>query len=100
MRDDILKHMSGFHSSCEAWLILEKNFASKSRPRVIQIKKELQKFKKGNLSIVDYILKVKTLLDELTIIGCGVSDGEKFMYVLSSLDENFHNVYLTIIERF
>lgn len=95
MTDEMLKRISGFDSSREAWTKLEKSFTSKSRARVIQVKEELHGVKKGNQSIINYVLKIKFLQSA----GYGVSIEEKLMSVLSRLDESYENVFSTFTER-
>ena len=43
----------------EAWDILEKLYSTKTKARKIQLKNELNNMKKNNLSINDYVLKIK-----------------------------------------
>lgn len=99
MNNDMLQHASRFDTSRKTWFILETNFSSRSCAKSIQLKKELQNFKKCGLSIGDYVLKIKTLFDELAFIGYAISDNVKLMFILSHLDENFDNVFSTIIEK-
>lgn len=46
---------------------------------------------KGNLSVNDYVLKIKVLMDELKSAGCLITKEEVLMYVLVGLYENFDN---------
>lgn len=96
--DDILEQVAGFDTARETWLILEKFFASRSRARMIQMKEELHNLK-NNISIAEYVLKVKVLTDELVPVGCPISEEEKLMYILSGLDEKFDNVFSTITKK-
>lgn len=41
MNDGMLKKIIGFDTSWEAWIKIEKTFASKSRAKMIQLKDEL-----------------------------------------------------------
>lgn len=41
MDDNILKQVSGYDASKDAWIRLEKSFASKSGIEIIQVKDEL-----------------------------------------------------------
>lgn len=51
--------------------MLEKSYASYSRTRIIQVKKELQTLKKGILGINGYMLKIKLYVDELQEVASG-----------------------------
>lgn len=46
MGDEVLKKVSGFDTSRKAWVKLEKSFVSQSREKMIQLKGQLQNFKK------------------------------------------------------
>lgn len=96
--DELLKHVNGFNTSHEAWCILERNFTFRSRARTIQLKEELQNFKKRNFIVNDYILKINVLYDELESIRWNVTEEEKLMYVLDGLDDTFDSVLSTLIE--
>lgn len=58
-----------------------------SLKQVTQVKEEIQVFRKGNLSIVGYIFKIKLLTNELYVARCALSEEEKLMTVLGGLDE-------------
>lgn len=62
-------------------------------------KKLMHNFKKCNMSISIYIMKIKMLSDKLQATRCEKSKEEKLMTILNILDENFDNAYLTIIEK-
>jgi hypothetical protein len=53
---------------------LEKTLSSSSRARIMQLRLELQSTKKGSLSMIDYIIKVKEVADSLVAIGEPVSE--------------------------
>lgn len=63
---------------------------------MIQLK-ELQNFKKRDIKVNYYVLKIKVLCDELD--AAGYIDEEKLMYVLGDLDETLDSVFSTLIER-
>lgn len=58
----------------------------------------MKNLKKGNTSIFEYVLKTKVLSDELQIVGWSMSE-EKLMSFLSGLNEQFDNMFSTIIEK-
>lgn len=50
----------------------------------------MHNLKKNGLSIADYVLKIKTLSNELAVTRCGICDEEKIMFFfLTGLDEYF-----------
>jgi hypothetical protein len=64
----------GHTTSQSAWNALEKTLSSSSRARIMQLRLELQSTKKGSLSMIDYIIKVKEVADSLVAIGEPVSE--------------------------
>lgn len=65
MNNELIKQVVGFQTSREAWCMLEKNFSSKSQAQMIQLKEEFQNFKKQDLKVNDYVLKIKVLYYKL-----------------------------------
>ncbi|GFS40217.1 hypothetical protein Acr_00g0067230 [Actinidia rufa] len=76
-------------TSHEAWKKLQTLYASQSRTRAMQLKKELTLIQRGNRSITDYIHAVKALADELAIIDHSISDDDLTLYVLNGLGPDF-----------
>lgn len=99
MTVELMKQVVGFDTSQEAWCMLEKKFVSKSRARMIQHKEELQNFKKKDLKVNGYVLKIKVLCDELESIGCVLSGADKLMYILDGLEETFDNEFSMLTEK-
>ncbi|RVW89377.1 Retrovirus-related Pol polyprotein from transposon RE1 [Vitis vinifera] len=65
----IMAQIIGHNSSHSAWNALEKIFSSCSRARIMQLRLEFQSTKKGSMSMIDYIMKVKGAADSLAAIG-------------------------------
>lgn len=65
---------------------LEKFYSSKSRAHAIQVREELQTFKKGAVTIADYILRIKLLLGKLVAIDCSFMEEQKVIIILKGLD--------------
>lgn len=53
---------------------------------VLQLKNKLACFKKEDLSIVDYVSKVATMVEEIHEVGVPLDDGELSLIVLNGLD--------------
>lgn len=82
MTDNILKQITIFGTTRDGWVKLEKSYASKPRARAILVKYELQRLKKGNMSILNYMLQIKLITYKLDVDGCGMSDEEKLVSFL------------------
>ncbi|KAG6754633.1 hypothetical protein POTOM_040425 [Populus tomentosa] len=77
-------------SAGSAWNALEKTFSSSSRARIMQLRLELQSVKKGSLSMIDYIIKVKRAVDSLAAIGEPVFEQDQVMNLLGGLGSDYN----------
>jgi len=82
----------GDTTSQSAWNALDKTFYSSSRARIMQLRLELQSTKKGSLSMIDYIIKVKGVVDSLAAIGEPVSEQDQVMNLLGGLGSDYNAV--------
>ena len=65
----IMGQIVGYQTSHEAWTTLEKIFSVSFKARVKQLRLEFQTSRKGAMSMMEYLLKVKTIVDNLATIG-------------------------------
>lgn len=73
----------------DAWNTLSQRFASMSRSRVFQLKKDPAKIQLGSLSIAEFLQQIKANVDELAVIGRQLSDDGVALYVLDGLGPNY-----------
>ena len=57
---DIMGQIIGFQASHDAWMALHKIFFASSKARILQLRLEFQRAKKGADPMLEYILKIKT----------------------------------------
>ncbi|MCO5583686.1 hypothetical protein L7F22_037599 [Adiantum nelumboides] len=79
----LLPHASD--SSKDAWGNLIALNANNTRARKIQLKNDLNTIKQGDLSVIDYTLKIKALSESLSSIGVAVDDDDKVQACLHGL---------------
>ncbi|KAH6770031.1 hypothetical protein C2S52_014834 [Perilla frutescens var. hirtella] len=65
----------------------------------MQFKLQLQNLKKGDLSIRDYIGKIKNFYDLLSSAGHRVTDEDQILHILSGLGSDYDAVMVTITSR-
>ena len=82
----------GHTSSHSAWVALEKIFSSSSRARSMQLRLELQTTRKGSMSMIDYIMKIKSVADSLAAIGKPVYNQDQVMNLLGGLSIDYNAV--------
>ncbi|RVW43508.1 Retrovirus-related Pol polyprotein from transposon RE1 [Vitis vinifera] len=92
----IMAQIIGHNSSHSAWNALKKIFSSCSRARIMQLRLEFQSTKKGSMSMIDYIMKVKGAADSLAAIGEPVSEQDQIMNLLGGLGSDYNAVVTAI----
>lgn len=78
------------------WLALEDRFTNPTRSRVIELRRKLQSLSKNNLSIGEYLLRTKTILNHLASTGEVILERELVLYILNGLDPR----YLSFVTSF
>ncbi|KAI4324081.1 hypothetical protein L6164_023645 [Bauhinia variegata] len=79
-------------TSHQAWIQLRTAFANRSRSRVLFLKKKLSSMSKGTSTISDYLRTVKSIADELCMIGYPLDDIDLVLYCLSGLGPDFKDI--------
>ena len=82
----MIGHIQELDNSKEAWDTLKRLYSTNTKARKIQLKNELNNLKKNNLSINDYVLKIKEVSDALGSIGAPPED--------DNLDDNLVSAIL------
>ncbi|KAL5544669.1 hypothetical protein UlMin_008453 [Ulmus minor] len=95
----IMAHIIGHTTSYSTWIALEKIFSSSSRARVMQLRLELQTTKKGSMSMIDYMMKIKCASDSLAVIGEPVSEQDQIMNMLGGLGAYYNAMVAAINTR-
>ncbi|MCO5611919.1 hypothetical protein L7F22_066178 [Adiantum nelumboides] len=83
----------------DAWDNLIAFNATNTRARKIQLKNELNKIKKGDLSVNGYTLNIKALCESLSSIGVAVDDDDKVEACLHGLGNAYKQFKTNICTR-
>ncbi|XP_040959321.1 uncharacterized protein [Gossypium hirsutum] len=75
--NDILVHLTTAKTSFDIWTTIERRFSAKLTIKVSSMHHALYSLKKANLSVKEYVSKVKQLSDNLTAAGSFVSKQEQ-----------------------
>ena len=97
--EQMLGHVLHCKSASEVWIVLEQTFSAKSKARALQLRLSLQTMKKGNSSIEDYILKMKSLAMSLMAAGQQITDDELILYIHGGLGSEFEAVIVNLTSR-
>ncbi|KAH6767379.1 hypothetical protein C2S52_018362 [Perilla frutescens var. hirtella] len=99
MTNSVLISIVGLTSLKEIWTTLKANYASQSRARLMQLKYQLQMLKKGNMSMSEYLNKVKMCCDILGVTGERISDENHVLHILAGLWAEYNPIMIYITSR-
>ena len=72
----------GYESSHEAWIALQRIFSASSKALIMQLRLKFQTIKKGGDTMMELILKLKTITDNLAAIGEPVKERDQILQIL------------------
>lgn len=76
----------GYNNANEIWLALSQIYALASITRLLVLRAQLQSLKKGDMSALDYIQRIKGQCNSLATIGEPISIKDKLIYIFNGLD--------------
>ena len=94
--DAMIGHIQECTNAKDAWDTLVKLYGTTTLARKMQLKQELSNVKKGNLSINDYVLKVRNIVEKLGSIGVAVEDEDMVLVVLNGLGKDYTSFQTSI----
>jgi hypothetical protein len=97
MTKDVMAQVASCSTPREVWTLLEQTYASRSKARVVNTRMAVATTQKGNMTILEYIGKMKSLADEMASVEKALEDEELVSYVLAGLDFNFNPVVSAIV---
>lgn len=96
LTEPVLAQIIGLETSADVWNALQRHFASSSRSRIMQLRRELQLLKKGNKSMSEYFLLAKQLSDNLAACGHAISLADLQQYILNGMDSAYDAIVTTL----
>ena len=96
----IMSQIVGHQTSHDAWMALQRIFSASSKARIMQLCLEFQTAKKGVGFMLEYILRIKTISDNLAAIGEPIKDRDHILQFLGGLGPEYNSIVasLTAIE--
>ena len=85
--DTMIGHMKDLDSPAVAWKNLVKMFETNTKAMKLQLKSKLNNIKRNNLSINDYSLKIKSIVEALGSIKVTIDDDDLVGACLDGLGE-------------
>ena len=74
MTKEILVQVSSHDHAAQVWKAITEMFSSQSRSKILQLRSQLSREKKGDMSASAYYSKMKGLADELAAAGKKIDD--------------------------
>lgn len=85
LSEEVIPLVSSATSSQEAWTRLSRLYAKRSTSHMIHLKDKLTTLNRGTLSVTDFLVSIKQIADELTVLGDPPSDADLFVYATRGL---------------
>ncbi|KAH7538420.1 hypothetical protein FEM48_Zijuj03G0197600 [Ziziphus jujuba var. spinosa] len=89
---EVLRHLVGLQTTLNVWKTLETRYVSYSISQILSRRSQLQSTKKGDMSINDFWLKMKTIADNLEAAGEVVHETDFAFYILGGFGLEFDSV--------
>jgi glutathionylspermidine synthase len=99
MSKEVMGQVSSYTTPQEVWNMLEQTYAVQSRARTVNTRIALAMTRKGNLSISEYVTKVKALVDEMASARKPIDEEELVSYILAGLDEEYNPVVSALVAQ-
>ena len=96
---EILAQVVTLQTPAEVWAAIEAMFAAQTEAQAINTRMELTNLRKGNMSMSEYLAKIKMLTDEIACTGAAMSRGEIVSQVLAGLDLDYNPVVSALATR-
>jgi hypothetical protein len=97
--DTMIRHIQDAHTPAEAWQNLVQMFQTNTKVRKLQLKQELHIVEKKNMSINEYSLKIKGIVESLASINVSVDDDDLVSVCLNGLGKEYKPFKTSIIVR-
>jgi hypothetical protein len=99
MTKDVLSQVTVCRAANEAWKVIKGIFTSARRARTVNSRIALAMTKKEELSVVEYVSKMRFLGDELIAAGKQIDDDELILYIFAGLDQEYNSVITTLLVK-
>ena len=96
---ELMSHLVGHRTSASAWAALNQLYSSTLNARIMQLHLQLQTIKKAGLSMMDYILKIKSFSDQLAAISEKVSERDQVLHLLAGLGAEYNSFVVSITSK-
>jgi hypothetical protein len=99
MSRDALLQVATSKTAAEAWAFLEATFSSIKKARAVNTRIALSTTRKGDITISEYVGKMRALADEMASAGKPLDDEDIISYIIAGLDDEYNPVVTTLVAR-
>jgi hypothetical protein len=96
---DVLIQITTKKTAADAWRAIEAMFSSQTRAHAVNTCLTLSTSYKGNMTVAEYIGRMKSLGDEMAAAGQPLEDDELAEYILTGLDQEFDSLVSSVLAR-
>ncbi|KAJ3698209.1 hypothetical protein LUZ61_001914 [Rhynchospora tenuis] len=96
LTEEIQSQMVSCTTSAELWSSLQNSFASTSKARMLDLKRQIQHTSRGSSTCSEYLLKMRKLADELAFIGAPIPDEELISNIINGLGIDYNPFFASI----
>lgn len=90
MTSEILVQVSSHEHAAQVWTAVTEMCSSQSRSKILQLRAQLSREKKGESSASAYYNKMKSFADELAAAGKRIEDDELIGFILNGFDSEYN----------
>ncbi|KAL4302493.1 hypothetical protein GQ457_10G000020 [Hibiscus cannabinus] len=94
--ENVLPHLIGLNTASAIWNTLHRLYSAKTTSRLMSYRRLLHSQKKGDLSMKDYLMRIKSICDNLANCGESISEYERITAILNGLPPEFDSVVTVI----
>ncbi|CAO2037247.1 unnamed protein product [Urochloa humidicola] len=91
MSKEILVQVSSHEHAAPLWKAITEMFSSQSRSKILQLRYQLSREKKGDSTAASYFTKMTGLADEMAAAGKNLEDDDIVGYILNGLDSDYNS---------
>ncbi|KAK4276358.1 hypothetical protein QN277_019315 [Acacia crassicarpa] len=99
MTVEIAGQMTGCRTSSSLWKSIIEFVGANTKSRITFLESEFQQLKKGSLKMRDYLAKMKSVSDNLTLAGCPLSLADLVTQTLIGLDIEYTPIVVLLFEK-
>ena len=88
-----------YQTSHEAWQALHKIFSTPSKARIMQLRLEFQTAKKDGDTMMQYLLRMKSITDNLVATGEAEKDQDHILQILGGLGPEYNSIVASLTTR-